>query len=116
MLSIAVAAGRGARRRTRAAIGLGLLVALQVLSACIAPRALRVRIPAPTLEAPDSPELADTLSGTLIAVRRQGSVTLVDLPIRREVHLDLGKRVSRVAGPDESGQIVYEARNTRWWE
>jgi hypothetical protein len=68
------------------------------------------------LEAPDSLELASALSGTLTAVRRQGGVTIVDLPSRREVHLDLGKRVSSVAGPDESGRIVYEASNPRWWE
>jgi hypothetical protein len=116
MSSVVVAAGRSAEQRTRVAIRLALLVALSLLAGCIAPRALRGRAPAPTLGAPDSPELAEALSGTLIAVRRHGRVTLVDLPSRREARLDLGKRVYRIAGPDESGRIVYEASNPRWWE
>jgi hypothetical protein len=116
MPCIVAAAGRSAARLARIAIGLALLVALSLLAGCIAPRALRVPVPAPTLDAPDSPELAEALSGTLIAVRRQGNVTFVDLPSRREAHLDLGKRVDLVAGPDESGRIVYEAPNPRWWD
>jgi hypothetical protein len=116
MSSSVVAVGRSAGQRTSVAIGLALLIALLLGSGCMPPRALRGRAPAPTIDAPDSPELADALSGTLTAVQYGGAATIVDLPSRRELRLDLGRRVRMVAGPDELGRIVYEARNPRWWE
>lgn len=111
-----VTAARDAKQLGRMVIALGLLVAISALAGCVIPRALRGRTPAPTMDAPDSPELADAVSGTLTAVRFGGAATVIDLPSRRELRLDLGRRVRRAAGPDESGRIVYEARNPRWWE
>lgn len=101
----------------RAANLFAIAAAAVIGASCIVtPRALRKRGPAPTMSAPDSPELAQGASGTLIAVRYHGDATLVDLPSLRRVELDLGRRVSMVAGPDEAGRIVYEARAPKWWE
>jgi hypothetical protein len=113
---VVAAEDRSAGQLARDVLRLALLVALFLGSGCAPSRAFRGRAPAPTLDAPDSPELADALSGTLTAVRYGGAATIIDLPSRRELRIDLGRRVSMVAGPDESGRIAYEARNPRWWE
>jgi len=76
----------------------------------------RARVAAPTVAAVDSPELADGTSGVLVAAGRSGEVTVVELPSRRTRRLDIGRRATMVAGPDEAGRIVYEARDPRWWE
>lgn len=107
------------RRRVRCTqLALGALLLLLLAASCIGPqpRVVRARIAAPTLDQRDAPELAQAIKGTLVAARYGGALTLVDLPTRRELQLDLGCRVTLIAGPDEEGRIVYEAERPLWWE
>lgn len=106
------------RRRVRCTqLALGALLLLLLNASClVAPRPFRVRIPAPTMEAPDALELAESVSGTLTAVHRGGVMTVVDLPTRRQLEFGTGQRVMLIAGPDEAGRIVFEAAGPRTWE
>lgn len=98
------------------------LVAATLLPVCllmaimIPPKWARVRVPSPTVEVAESPELAEGLLGTLNAASRSGVVTLVDLPSRRCFRVDVGRSATLISSPDESGRIVYEARSPLWWE
>lgn len=107
---------RGSVRCTQ--LEFGALLVLALAASCVGPppRVLRARIPAPTMAAPDTPALANEITGTLTAVHGRGAVTVVDLPTRRERKLEIGQDVTMVAGPDEAGRIVYEAESPRWWE
>lgn len=93
-----------------------LLPGCLLMAIMVPPEWARMRGPSPTVDVAESPELAEGLSGTLTAASRSGVVTLVDLPSLRRRRLDVGESARRVAGPDESGRIVYEATSPRWWE
>jgi hypothetical protein len=78
-----------------------------VAAVTLAPFQLAASGPAPTLDAPEDPSLAERASGTLVIADGSGTVTLIDLPSCAERRLEIGGTVIAATAPDEAGRIAY---------
>jgi hypothetical protein len=91
-----------------AALGAALLPSCVVVGAVVlAPFELAASGPAPTLDAPEDPKLAERASGTLVIANGTGTITLIDLPSFAERQLEIGGTVIAATAPDEAGRVAY---------
>lgn len=94
-------------------IAIAVLVATLVPSCAVvgavvlAPFQLAASGPAPTLDGPEDPSLASSVSGTLVVADGSSAITLIDLPSCAARRFEIGGTVIAATAPDDAGRVAY---------